>query len=232
MAKVVLGRADIRAPSPIVPRKSGRPSFEDAQRLDEHILDIAERKFLSVGFAKTSIDTLAVAARASKKTIYHRYSGKDALFKAVVERAIGRAVEASRDVECVGSTVEDRLERLAVHILEGSLQPELIELVRIVIPEAHRFAALAQMLNTSGFKAMAHSVAGFLEMEVSAGTFDLNEAAEIAGAHFLSLILGSRLLQALMGQDAGVMRAEALAMVRSAVSIFLKGAVRSRRSMT
>src|SRR5215831_11028175 len=72
------------------PRRGGRPSLAQAEKLGERILDVATQLFLSHGYGATSIDAVARRAGVSKRTFYHRYADKPALFSAVVHRVIER----------------------------------------------------------------------------------------------------------------------------------------------
>ncbi len=50
------------------------------------VLDAAERRFAEHGFASATIDEIADDARVTKGAVYHHFSGKTELFRAVVER--------------------------------------------------------------------------------------------------------------------------------------------------
>src|SRR5918911_4798758 len=68
----------------------GRPSRLESARLSDRILDVATALFLGDGFGATSIEAVAKRAGISKRTFYHRFSGKEMLFEAVVRRMIER----------------------------------------------------------------------------------------------------------------------------------------------
>ena len=69
--------------------KLGRPPKGFAGDVETRILDAAEHLFLGKGCRSSSIDEVAERAPASKPTIYSHFSGKEALFEAVVARAVG-----------------------------------------------------------------------------------------------------------------------------------------------
>ena len=69
-------------------RRGGRPSREASERLGELILDAATELFLGHGFGATSIEAVAQRVRVSKRTLYHRFPDKEALFAAVVHRIV------------------------------------------------------------------------------------------------------------------------------------------------
>ncbi|HET6307753.1 MAG TPA: helix-turn-helix domain-containing protein, partial [Rhodopila sp.] len=65
-------------------RRGGRPSREQAALLGDRILDVATELFLAEGYGATSIEAVAQRARISKRTFYHRFPDKAALFDAVL----------------------------------------------------------------------------------------------------------------------------------------------------
>lgn len=213
-------QADLAQGSP--PRRMGRPSRAETELLDRHLLDVAERLFLAHGFEATSMDTVAGDARASKRTIYHRHPSKDALFGAVIERAIRRLLDgAGEDVQ--GATVEARLEHLALGLVDRALRPDILALMRVVIADAHRFPGLAQSLDRRARGRVIAFVAGMMATETVAGRLRLAGTPEAAAEHFLGLTHLGLVMRALMGGDVAELRAEAAAGVRPAVRLFLHG---------
>src|SRR5258708_20118949 len=66
----------------------GRPSRLESAQLSDRILDVATMLFLSDGFGATSIEAVAKRAGISKRTFYHRFTGKEMLFEAGVRRLV------------------------------------------------------------------------------------------------------------------------------------------------
>jgi AcrR family transcriptional regulator len=64
--------------------KSRREEYADATK--QALLDAAEESFASRGFAATSLDDVAAAARVTKGALYHHFENKQALFEAVFLR--------------------------------------------------------------------------------------------------------------------------------------------------
>ncbi|HEY1715578.1 MAG TPA: helix-turn-helix domain-containing protein [Solirubrobacteraceae bacterium] len=63
------------------------------------VLAAARAAFGTKGYAQTSVDEIAAAARVTKGAVYHHFSGKEALFRAVwaeVEAAVLTAPCGSR----------------------------------------------------------------------------------------------------------------------------------------
>ncbi len=87
--------------------RAGRPRRELAGKVGERILDAAGAVFLERGFSGASVDEIAELACAGKPTIYARFSGKEALFAAVVERLVRRNTSLDA-IPCPGASIEDR----------------------------------------------------------------------------------------------------------------------------
>jgi len=52
----------------------------------ETVLKAAQKLFARFGFNKTTVDEIAAAAHIAKSTLYHHFSGKEDVFRAVIER--------------------------------------------------------------------------------------------------------------------------------------------------
>src|SRR5215831_13258733 len=96
-----------------IPRRGGRPSRSHSQQLGERILDVATQLFLAHGYGATSIEAVAQRARISKRTFYHRFPDKAALFSAVVRRIIEELRPPSDWPLYQGGSLEQVLGRLA-----------------------------------------------------------------------------------------------------------------------
>src|SRR5688572_5104075 len=66
--------------------KRRRTQRERSEATSGEILDAARRLFASDGYQATSLDDIADASAVTKGAIYHHFSGKPDLFRAVFER--------------------------------------------------------------------------------------------------------------------------------------------------
>ncbi len=68
-----------------------------------HLINVATRLFAAHGYDGTSIEAVLAESGASRGSLYHHFSGKDALFWAVLEsvgaRVAQRGAEATRDAK-------------------------------------------------------------------------------------------------------------------------------------
>jgi TetR/AcrR family transcriptional repressor of mexJK operon len=209
-------------PPATVHRHGGRPSRKQAEQLGERILDAATQLFLSVGYGATSIEAVARRARISKRTFYHRFADKPALFGAVVHRIIDR-LRPPADVPLLdGASLPEILERLAAIILRGALSTQAVALHRLVVAESARFPKLAAVVTEEGpTKEGIRLIAGLLEREARAENLALDNAA-FAAELFLYMVIGLPQRRAL-GLGPPMSPAELDAWTRDVVNLFLNG---------
>jgi TetR/AcrR family transcriptional regulator, mexJK operon transcriptional repressor len=130
--------------------RGGRPSRADALRLRQRILEVATELFLAEGYGSTSIEAVAARAGISKRTLYHRFDDKSALFAAVVHEIIAQ-IRPPADVPLIeGATLHDVLRRLAGMILRAALSPRALALHRLVMAESARFPELVRAVHGDG----------------------------------------------------------------------------------
>jgi AcrR family transcriptional regulator len=65
-----------------------------AEATRELLLTIARERFTNQGYAATSIDDIVQRAGVAKGALYHHFSGKDVLFRAVYESVLGGVMSA------------------------------------------------------------------------------------------------------------------------------------------
>lgn len=134
------------------PRKGGRPSREQASKLEDKILDAAAELFFSEGYGALSIEKIVSVAQISKRTFYARFENKAAVFSAVVHRVINqlRPPADATDQLFIGKDLETILRRIAPIILRASLSHAALSLHRVLLAEAARFPELAHIMNEHG----------------------------------------------------------------------------------
>jgi AcrR family transcriptional regulator len=65
-----------------------------AEATRELLVSIARERFTEQGYAATSIEDIVQRAGVAKGALYHHFSGKDALFRAVYEAVLAEVVSA------------------------------------------------------------------------------------------------------------------------------------------
>jgi len=206
---------------PAVAARGGRPSRTQSEKIRERILDAATHLFLTLGYGATSIEAVAQRARISKRTFYHRFDDKAALFAAVVHCIIDR-VRPPADVALIdGANLQEVLQRLAGIILRGALADQAIALHRVVVGESARFPDLATVVAGEVTAEGLRLIAGVLEREARAGNLKLNKPT-FAAEQFLHMVIGVPQRRA-MGFGAPMTAVELDAWARDAVNLFLNG---------
>jgi AcrR family transcriptional regulator len=206
--------------------RSGRPRRELVGEVDERILDAARRVFLERGLSGASIDEIASLARAGKPTIYARFPSKEALFTAVVMRNVSAIVGRFEGHIPAGRSIEERLTRFGVTLLDWALTGDTVDLMRVGISEARRFPDLA-----SGVQGMARqcgegAVGQLLnDMAQSDGLGTLPafapERLATTAQFFMDLVFKPMILRALFGEKLETLRTQIAAHVASRVAFFL-----------
>jgi len=202
--------------------RGGRPSREDAERIGERILDVAGALFLAEGYGATSIEQVARRARISKRTFYHRFPDKAALFGAVVQRLVARLRPSERRLQLGAGSIAAKLTKLARLILAASLSAEALALHRVIIAEAMRFPELARTMAAQGAREEAiRLIAALLEEEAHRSGRKLADG-RFAAEQFLQLVVSVPQRRAL-GLGAKMGGAEQARWAKNAVALFLEG---------
>jgi AcrR family transcriptional regulator len=203
-------------------RRGGRPSKAEAELLLQRIVDAAAELFFTLGYGATSVEAVARQARISKRTFYHRFENKAALFSAVVHRTINR-LRPPPDVPLLrGANLEQNLRGLAKLILRAALSPQAIALHRMIVAESSRFPDLAAVVNRQGASEEAiRLIAGLLEREAQAGNLTLDNPI-FAAQQFLHMVIALPQRRAI-GLGMPMTAAEADAWGHDVVNLFLNG---------
>jgi TetR/AcrR family transcriptional repressor of mexJK operon len=202
--------------------RAGRPAKSEAVQRRAAVLDRALEVFLDHGYVGATIELIAAATGASKRTLYGHYGDKTALFKAAVERAI----ELYADPEGLTIVESDDLEETLIALgrmrLAHVVSPVGMRLQRILNAEAYRFPEIFEWATERGSRPMSVLLADLLRRHAAIGRIEV-ESPEHAAIAFLSMVVGgpARLLQA--GGRIDDARLEE--MVGMAVRLFLKGAL-------
>ncbi len=188
----------------------------------DRILETATELFLTEGYGSTSIEAVAVRAGISKRTFYHRFDNKAALFAAVVHRIIEQIRPPAGVPLLEGATLHEILRRLAGFILRAALSPQAVALHRLVTAESLRFPNLARAVYEEGWSQEATTLIGDLlarELRDSHLTAELRSFATLQFLHMLVALPQRRI----MGHGVPMTVSELDAWADDAVNLFLNG---------
>jgi AcrR family transcriptional regulator len=118
------------------------------RRKDERapeILDAALACFAEKGFAACRMEDIARRAGISKGTIYLYFESKEAVFKALAQRAIGERIAAvAGQLEAFGGTTPELLRMVLTMVGSMASVSDAVVLPRLVLAEAGNFPELAE----------------------------------------------------------------------------------------
>jgi TetR/AcrR family transcriptional regulator, mexJK operon transcriptional repressor len=199
----------------------GRPSRVESAQLSDRILDVATGLFLDDGFEATSIEAVARRAGISKRTFYHRFRGKEALFEAVVRRLIERWTPAFDSELLEAPSLAEGLRRIGAYMLDVALTPQALALHRIMIAEGERFPGLARVLHDLGQAAGVARIAHDLEQRSASGEIGPVDP-QFAAEQFITMtVTGPR--RRAMGLGGAFGPAERRRWIDATVRLFLAG---------
>jgi TetR/AcrR family transcriptional repressor of mexJK operon len=203
-------------------RHGGRPSRAAALQLRDRILEVATELFLTEGYGSTSIEAVAARAGISKRTFYHRFDDKAALFAAVVHRIIEQIRPPPGVPLLEGATLQEILRRLAGLILRAALSPQAIALHRLITAESARFPNLVRAVYDEGWAQEATTLIGdLLSRELRDPRLTV-ELRSFAAAQFLHMVVAFP-QRRIMGLGTPMTPGELAAWADDAVNLFLNG---------
>jgi AcrR family transcriptional regulator len=202
--------------------RGGRPTRADALRLRQRILEVATELFLAEGYGSTTIEAVAARAGISKRTFYHRFDDKSALFAAVVHEIIEQIRPPAGVPLIEGATLRDVLRRLAGMMVRAALSPQAIALHRLVMAESARFPELVRAVHGDGSAREATTlIGGLLAREPRDSTLSAEKRA-FAAEQFISMVVTLPQRRA-MGYGTPMTAAELDVWADKTVDLFLNG---------
>ncbi len=127
--------------------KSTRAERQLSPEKAEAILQGGMQEFLAHGYAATSMDRVAVAAKVSKATVYSHFQDKEGLFTALIQGLVEkkfRSIFDAADAQ-VQSPPHILLREIANRALDiGISEPQFLNFMRVIIGESGRFPQLAR----------------------------------------------------------------------------------------
>ncbi len=214
----------VKSPTQPVPDPAVEPIGRTRTHRKRHdIVEAATQLFLEQGYQGTSMDEIVAAAEVSKQTVYKQYVDKQQLFAGIVlgitERAEGIA-ETIANLFGEIVEVEVGLVRLARVYAAAVVNPQVLQLRRLVISEADHFPELAQAYFERapgrGLEAIEVGLQGLVDRDL----LRIDDPATAAG-HFAYVILGPMIDKALFHPHSKVTESEIEYHAVTGVRVFL-----------
>lgn len=158
------------------------------QRKADEILNGAVAEFLAHGYSGTSIDQIVARTGVSKPTVYAHFDSKEALFAAILRRAIDQIFVPTDAIRIAKGAVRAALRSFANDYASTVLAPELLALHRLIAGEAQRFPELGKVYYETGY--IVHG--GFVRVlaeYAKLGELRIDDP-DTAALHFWGLVLG------------------------------------------
>jgi TetR/AcrR family transcriptional regulator, mexJK operon transcriptional repressor len=207
-------------------RRDDAPADDERRsaRKRRAILEAATTAFLRNGYRGTSMDEIAALAAVSKQTVYKHFADKQRLFSEIVVSTVDEAgdrVHAEVLDLADSGDVEADLRDLARRQLALVMQPQVLQLRRLVIGEAGRFPELGRSFYERGPGRTLAALAGAFERLAARGVLRVDDPL-LAAAHFNWLVMSIPLNEAmLLGRDEPPPKADLHRYADTGVRVFL-----------
>jgi AcrR family transcriptional regulator len=144
--------------------KSARADRQLSLEKTEAILHGGMQEFLTHGYAATSMDRVAVAAKVSKATVYSHFQDKESLFIALIQRLVEQKFQSifdDGDAQLMKIAPEIVLRNFANQALDiAQNEPQFLNFMRLIIGESGRFPQLARAfvanIEQTAFRKLCH----------------------------------------------------------------------------
>ncbi|ANC92946.1 TetR/AcrR family transcriptional regulator [Azospirillum humicireducens] len=197
------------------------------------LLDAAAALFVEKGYAGTSLSDILRVAGGSRTTLYAHFGDKDGLFRAMMDEYCARVLDgmAPDTLAFDGPTgsvseqsvdPEERLVRIALHIMHALTEQQTTAILRTLISEGARIPDLAETFVRVGPERIRDRMAGCLRELAAAGRIRVADA-DVAAQSFCGMVTGNLLMERLILPDRPVDMPAVEAYVRASVSLFLRG---------
>jgi AcrR family transcriptional regulator len=168
-------------------RRIGRPTQHDTKRRSETLIGVATDFFVEHGFSGTTIEAIAQAANMGKQAVYTRFTDKESLFSAVIQKLKEQAVFIEMPPDD-GSPIAEGLPRRIRAIFADTTTPQSVTVSKLAMREGHRFPELVPLLIEGTTERYVRPLATYLEARHKAGEVRNIDALQVA-AMMLDMIL-------------------------------------------
>jgi TetR/AcrR family transcriptional regulator, mexJK operon transcriptional repressor len=199
------------------------PEGGRSARKRQAIIEAASALFLQAGYQGTSMDDIAALAAVSKQTVYKNFADKERLFHEIVLGTLDRAGEPFRvEIQALDNTADltADLRRLAHHYLATVMQPQVLQLRRMIIGEANRLPELARTYYEQAQERTLQLLAACFARLAARGMLR-REDPLLAASQFAFLVVGRALDKSLFYGDNPCPPAQLKAQAEAAVRVFL-----------
>jgi TetR/AcrR family transcriptional regulator, regulator of autoinduction and epiphytic fitness len=153
----------------------GRADRQLSPEKTKAILEGGMQEFLTHGYAATSMDRVAIAAKVSKATVYSHFQDKESLFIALIQGMVEQkfqSVFGLADTKVFQIPPQTTLRNFANRALDlGETDPQFINFMRLIFGESGRFPELARAfvrnIEQTAFSKLCHYFTNCPKLELA-----------------------------------------------------------------
>jgi AcrR family transcriptional regulator len=188
----------------------------------ELVVSAARKLFLEAGYGATSMDKIAAEAGVSKRTVYSHFQNKENLFAAIMGDMCALISGDNPNEPIPVEAPEQILKHLGLHIMESVLEPEALDVFRVVLAESPIFPELGQAFWKAGPDVMKGFLVEYL-LELDRRKVLKIKNAELSAFQFMGMIKWPYHMRVLFGAGNLPTRKEINESLDLAVSTFVNG---------
>lgn len=200
------------------PAESGR-----AELRREAFLRAARDVFLEYGYEAASMAEIVRRAGGSLSTLYAQFGGKKGLFEAMIDRRVAELTEQMQIELAAHAPLREGLTRIGINFLSKVMQPEAIDVLRLVSAQSRKFPDVASSYLKIGPERVRRALADYLRDRAEAGEIRLRDF-DAASLVFFDLLRSRLQLRAMLDVTYMATPEEIRETVERAVRVFVGGA--------
>lgn len=185
----------------IVKRGRGRPQVRSDADTRHLIHEAALPELLASGYAGTSMETIALRAGVSTKTLYRLFPTKAEVFLGIARERLDRYFSEMVAISTNEPNLVEALTKLLLDCASVPLDPEVLALNRLVIAECERFPEIAEIFYNEGVRRVPVPLAAWLVEQQRCGTIAVSNP-KMAAQLLLGMMVSEPQRTALLKQGA------------------------------
>ncbi|RAN40339.1 TetR/AcrR family transcriptional regulator [Hyphomonas sp. GM-8P] len=186
-------------------------------------LEAAQEVFLEQGFEAANMSEIVRQAGGSLATLYSQFGDKEGIFLAMLETRM-KEVTATLEVELQAHTpVEEGLRRIGEQFAGKLVQPNSLELYRLIVGMAKKYPDIAATFMKLGPNKVRAGLAAYLQDRADAGEIPQSDQYETLGSLFLDMVRSPLQSRALLDANVRPTEDDVRTSVDRAVCMFLYG---------
>ncbi len=135
----------------------------------QQMIVAAKSVFLEEGYQRASVDSIAAAAGATKRTLYDHFGNKASLFQECILYCCDEFLEWIPEVDMLPRDTEEGLNHFLDRMNAFINRPDTVRFLRMIISEAEHQPAFATLMNQSALSPVERVLRDYLKRQVARG---------------------------------------------------------------